>query len=30
LVDLGVTEADLAEGYGLSYARALEEFRPAP
>ena len=29
LVDLGVTEADLAEGYGLSYARALEEFRPA-
>ncbi len=28
LVDLGVTEGDLAEGYGLSYARALEEFRP--
>jgi glycosyltransferase involved in cell wall biosynthesis len=26
LVDLGVTEQDLAEGYGLSYARALEEF----
>ncbi len=29
LVDLGVTEADLADGYGLSYARALDEFRPA-
>ncbi|MCI0635348.1 MAG: glycosyltransferase family 4 protein [Actinobacteria bacterium] len=28
LVDIGVTEADLAEGYGVSYARALEEFRP--
>jgi glycosyltransferase involved in cell wall biosynthesis len=28
LVDLGVTEQDLAEGYGVSYARALEEFRP--
>jgi glycosyltransferase involved in cell wall biosynthesis len=28
LVDLGVTERDLAEGYGLSYARALEEFEP--
>ena len=29
LVDLGVTEDDLADGYGLSYARALDEFRPA-
>jgi glycosyltransferase involved in cell wall biosynthesis len=28
LVDLGVTEEDLLEGYGLSYARALEEFAP--
>ena len=27
LVDLGVTEEHLAEGYGASYARALEEFR---
>jgi glycosyltransferase involved in cell wall biosynthesis len=26
LVDLGVTEATLAEGYGLSYARALDDF----
>jgi glycosyltransferase involved in cell wall biosynthesis len=28
LVDLGISERDLAEGYGLSYARALEEFAP--
>jgi len=27
LVDLGVTEDALGEGYGVSYARALEEFR---
>jgi hypothetical protein len=26
LVDLGVTEQTLAEGYGLSYARALDDF----
>jgi glycosyltransferase involved in cell wall biosynthesis len=26
LADLGVTEAQLAEGYGLSFARALESF----
>jgi glycosyltransferase involved in cell wall biosynthesis len=26
LVDLGVTEAHLADGYGLSYARALDDF----
>jgi hypothetical protein len=26
LVDLGIAEEDLAEGYGLSYARALEGF----
>ena len=26
LVDLGVTEEHLAEGYGLSYARALDDF----
>jgi hypothetical protein len=26
LVDLGVTEDALGEGYGVSYARALEEF----
>ena len=30
LVDLGVTEEDLAEGYGAAYARALEGFAPAP
>jgi glycosyltransferase involved in cell wall biosynthesis len=30
LVDLGVTEEDLGEGYGLSYARALEEFVSRP
>jgi len=29
LVDLGVTEEDLGEGYGVSYARALEEFAAA-
>jgi glycosyltransferase involved in cell wall biosynthesis len=29
LVDLGVTEEDLREGYGLSYARALDEFAAA-
>jgi glycosyltransferase involved in cell wall biosynthesis len=29
LVDLGISEQDLAEGYGLSYARALEEFAVA-
>ncbi len=28
LVDLGITEEGLAEGYGMSYARALDEFRP--
>jgi glycosyltransferase involved in cell wall biosynthesis len=28
LVDLGVTEQDLAEGYGVAYARALDEFTP--
>jgi glycosyltransferase involved in cell wall biosynthesis len=28
LVDLGITEEGLEEGYGMSYARALEEFRP--
>jgi hypothetical protein len=26
LADLGVSEAQLAEGYGLSFARALESF----
>ena len=30
LVDLGVTEEHLREGYGLSYARALDEFTPSP
>jgi hypothetical protein len=29
LVDLGVSEEDLREGYGVSYARALEEFAAA-
>lgn len=29
LVDLGVTEADLERGYGVSYARALAELVPA-
>ena len=29
LVDLGITEEGLAEGYGMSYARALDEFRPS-
>ncbi|HEY7660254.1 MAG TPA: glycosyltransferase family 4 protein [Actinomycetota bacterium] len=28
LVDLGVSADALAEGYGVSYARALDEFRP--
>jgi glycosyltransferase involved in cell wall biosynthesis len=28
LVDLGVTDDGLSEGYGMSYARALDEFRP--
>jgi hypothetical protein len=28
LVDLSVTSEHLARGYGLSYARALEEFTP--
>jgi glycosyltransferase involved in cell wall biosynthesis len=28
LVDLGITEEGLAEGYGMSYARALDEFTP--
>jgi hypothetical protein len=26
LADLGVTERDLVEGYGLDFARALESF----
>jgi hypothetical protein len=26
LADLGVTEPDLVEGYGLEFARALESF----
>jgi hypothetical protein len=26
LADLGVTEPDLIEGYGLDFARALESF----
>jgi glycosyltransferase involved in cell wall biosynthesis len=30
LVDLGVTEGDLREGYGAAYAAALQEFEPAP
>lgn len=30
LADLGVTDRDLDEGYGLSYPRALEEFGPKP
>ncbi|MGZ8607109.1 MAG: glycosyltransferase [Actinomycetota bacterium] len=30
LVDLGVTEETLAEGYGLSYARALDDFVTPP
>jgi glycosyltransferase involved in cell wall biosynthesis len=29
LVDLGVTEGDLREGYGAAYAAALQEFEPA-
>ena len=29
LVDLGVTESDLREGYGAAYAAALQEFEPA-
>ena len=28
LVDLGITEEGLSEGYGMAYARALNEFRP--
>jgi glycosyltransferase involved in cell wall biosynthesis len=28
LVDLGITEDGLSEGYGMAYARALDEFRP--
>jgi len=28
LVDLGITEEGLSEGYGMAYARALDEFRP--
>jgi glycosyltransferase involved in cell wall biosynthesis len=28
LVDLGITDQGLAQGYGMSYARALDEFRP--
>jgi glycosyltransferase involved in cell wall biosynthesis len=30
LVDLGVADRHLDEAYGLSYARALEEFTPSP
>jgi glycosyltransferase involved in cell wall biosynthesis len=30
LVDLGITEDGLSEGYGMAYARALDEFRPSP
>jgi glycosyltransferase involved in cell wall biosynthesis len=30
LADLGFTEEHLAEGYGVSYARALDELAPAP
>jgi glycosyltransferase involved in cell wall biosynthesis len=30
LVDLGVTDGDLREGYGAAYAAALQEFEPAP
>ena len=30
LVDLGITEEGLAEGDGMSYARALVEFAPPP
>jgi glycosyltransferase involved in cell wall biosynthesis len=29
LADLGVTEEGLAAGYGVSYARALDEFKPS-
>jgi hypothetical protein len=29
LVDLGITEEGLSEGYGMAYARALDEFRPS-
>jgi hypothetical protein len=29
LVDLGITEEGLSEGYGVAYARALDEFRPS-
>jgi glycosyltransferase involved in cell wall biosynthesis len=29
LVDIGITQEGLNEGFGLSYARALDEFRPA-
>jgi glycosyltransferase involved in cell wall biosynthesis len=29
LVDIGITQDGLDEGFGLSYTRALDEFRPA-
>jgi glycosyltransferase involved in cell wall biosynthesis len=30
LVDIGITQEGLNEGFGLSYTRALDEFRPGP
>jgi glycosyltransferase involved in cell wall biosynthesis len=30
LVDAGITEAMVAEGYGMAYARALRSFEPGP
>jgi glycosyltransferase involved in cell wall biosynthesis len=30
LVDVGITEAMVAEGYGMEYARALESFKTSP
>ena len=30
LVDVGISEAMVAEGYGMEYARALESFKTSP
>ena len=30
LVDIGITEDEIAEGYGTAYARALRSFEPGP
>jgi hypothetical protein len=28
VIDLGITQEGLSEGYGMAYARALDEFHP--